>query len=267
MLGYAGRIAAVKFEKHHAVMMLPAILLPPVKYPWWALLTRYQYLWHRLESIFSHDGPSLISFNRPSRRNLHRPRLTNGEAGHPFSVACFAHIMEMRILNTTRQKRWNGKPETLQADFLKEVISKMETYGDRVQFTLTAAGRGPNYRVINSLDKKMAFDSAHHLLQGTPADFDSSAVTPLFSLEEMKLAHRGGAKTSRAADSRATGARTGTAASKILERIDTEKYEYFKSNRQMLPSTIGQHSDEITQLMKNGMSAQEAFDDVLKRHF
>ncbi|MDB5796035.1 MAG: hypothetical protein JWR25_2414 [Noviherbaspirillum sp.] len=177
-------------------------------------------------------------------------------------------FMEKRILNTTRQKRWNGKPETLQSDYLNEVISKMEAYGDRVQFALSGASRTPSYQVINPLDKKMAFDSNHHLLQGDAAQFDGSDVTAVFSLEEIRIARRGGGAKTRVAAPRTTGGtRTGTAASKILERIDTEKYEYFKNNREMLPSAIGRHSDEITQLMKNGMSAEEAFSDVLKRHF
>ena len=54
------------------------------------------------------------------------------------------------ILNTTRSKRWNGKIETLASDYLADVITQMETYGDRVQFAINGPGQRPNYQVTNT---------------------------------------------------------------------------------------------------------------------
>jgi len=53
-------------------------------------------------------------------------------------------------LNTTRNKRWNGRLETLKADYLSGVIGQMDAYGDRVQFALNGPGQKPLYQVINA---------------------------------------------------------------------------------------------------------------------
>jgi hypothetical protein len=51
------------------------------------------------------------------------------------------------------------------------------------------------------------------------------------------------------------------------EAVDGEKYAYFKANRHMLPDEINQHSDEISKLMLNGMSAEQAFGEVISKYF
>ena len=66
----------------------------------------------------------------------------------------------------------------------------------------------------------------------------------------------------------ATGsARPTTAAARAREAVDSEKYAYFKANRHMLPEEINQHSDEISKLMLNGLSAEQAFGEVITKYF
>ncbi|MFC5475048.1 hypothetical protein [Paraherbaspirillum soli] len=173
-------------------------------------------------------------------------------------------------MNTTRNKRWNGKIETLKPDYLNDVMGKMVAYGDRVQFGLTGPGQRPNYQVINTAGKKMAFDSNSHLLQPKEDEFVGSNATGIFTLDQVKLAIAGGGKTSTTTRTSRVGSgstRSSTATIKAKDLVDTAKYEYFKNNRQTLPASIGEYSDEITDLMKKGMSAEDAFGDVIKRYF
>ena len=170
---------------------------------------------------------------------------------------------------TTKSKRWNGKLDTLPADYLNDVKGKMESYGDRVQFRLGGSGERPNYQVMNTSDKKMAFDSNHHLVHPKAGEYVGSNASAVLSLDQIKAAIAGvGVRASAAArSSRASTGRSGTAAVKVKDLVDAEKYEYFKNNRQTLPAGIGEHSDEITALMKNGMAAADAFAEIVKRHF
>jgi hypothetical protein len=142
-----------------------------------------------------------------------------------------------------------------------------------VQLTLNGPGQRPHYQVINPAGKKMAFDSNHHLLHPKEDEFIPGNVSGVYTLEQVKLIAAGGAV--RLAGSgrvaRAGGAVRGTrntaAVVKAKDLIDTEKYNYFKNNRETLPPTIGDYSAQITALMKNGMSAEEAFNDVVSAHF
>lgn len=174
-------------------------------------------------------------------------------------------------MTTTRSKRWNGKIETLAADYLKDVITQMETYGDRVQFALNGPGQRPNYQVTNAAGKKMAFDQNNHLMHPKEGEFVGSNVSGLFTLAQVTSAKssvgvRASAGTKVSRTSSGSAPRTTSAAAKA-NLLDTEKYEYFKNNRQTLPPAIKEHSEEISDLMKKGMSAEDAFGDVLKRYF
>jgi hypothetical protein len=176
-------------------------------------------------------------------------------------------------LNTKRTKRWNGQIDTLAADYLKDVMGQMETYGDRVQFGLSGSGSRPNYQVINAFDKKMAFDSNNHLLHPQAHEFDGPNATRVFTLDQVKAAMTGigrastATRVSRAGSGNGSSSRGSTAAVKVKDVIDTEKYEYFKNNRQTLPPSIGEYSAAITELMKKGMSAEQAFGEIIKQHF
>lgn len=178
------------------------------------------------------------------------------------------------ILTTTRTKRWNGHIETLKADYLKEVMVQMDAYGDRVQLALNGPGQRPHYQVINTSGKKMAFDSNHHLLHPKEDEFIPGNVTGVYTLEQVKIIAAGGgvriagsSRVTRAGSGAVRSTRNTAAVVKAKDLVDTEKYNYFKSNRETLPPTIGEHSIQITDLMKNGMSAEEAFNEVIKEHF
>ncbi|WP_211442749.1 hypothetical protein [Collimonas humicola] len=177
-------------------------------------------------------------------------------------------------MNTTRTKRWTGKMDSLTTDYLKDVMGKMEVYGDRVQFGLTSPGPRPYYQLTNSSDKKMAFDGNNHLLHPKEDEFVGVNSTPVFSLEQIKAAIAAGGFRSTSSSSRgSSGAtrssspRAGSSAMKAKDLIDAARYEYFRSNRQAMPDGIGEHSAEITELMLKGSSAADAFNEVIKRHF
>ncbi len=179
-------------------------------------------------------------------------------------------------MSTKRSTRWNGELNSLTSDFLKEVIEKMDAYGDRVQFELPGKNRSPCYQVINTREMKMGFDN-RHLLQRLNADGNvSDEVTAVFTLEAIKAAQAGGGRKAASRSSTRGGASAGRATSSrsaapaavaAVDTIEQDKYAYFKSNRDFLPDGIARHSQEISQLMRNGMSAEQAFDAVIKEHF
>jgi len=175
-------------------------------------------------------------------------------------------------LNSPKSKRWNGKFDTLPVDYLKEVMAKMLDYGDRVQFSLAGAGSQLSYQVINALDKKMAFDRNHHLLASPTDEFTGTNASAVFTLDQVKARIAGvrvstgtTAKTIRAARTGSGGGRT--TAAKLGEQFATQRYEYFKNNRQTLPPAISEHSAEIAELMMKGKSVEEAFGEVVGKYF
>jgi hypothetical protein len=165
-------------------------------------------------------------------------------------------------LNTVKPKRWNGKIESLTAEYLNRVLEQMLTYGDRVQFALTRGGQRPEYQVINTAEKKMAFDS-NHLLTSNTHDFVASTSSRVYTLEQIEAAMTGvGAQIG---GTRVVGGgSTRTTAAQKVALIDAEKYEYFKKNRSSLPADIGKHAQEISALMMNGMSVEDAFAAAIK---
>lgn len=178
---------------------------------------------------------------------------------------------ELIILTTTRSKRWNGNIDALKTDYLNGVISQMDIYGDRVQFALVTSGSGPHYQLINGSGKKMAFDGNHRLHHPEDGEFSPGNATGVFTLEQVRLARAGASKPARTLSTgrvaRPSGTRAPSAAARAREQADSEKYAYFKTHRATLPDTIGEHSDEITTLMRNGMTAEQAFTEVLKKYF
>ena len=53
----------------------------------------------------------------------------------------------------------------------------------------------------------------------------------------------------------------------VVDTIDADKYKYFKENREFLPDGIQKYSDEIGALMREGKSAEAAFDEIVKQYF
>lgn len=149
-------------------------------------------------------------------------------------------------------------------------MEKMADYGDRVQFSLVSSGAEPSYQILNTAGKTMAFDRNHHLLRPEEGEFAGANGTQIFTLEQVKAAIAGIGLVSRSGSTRTTragGTTTRTSAAKLNEQFAAQRYEYFKNNRQMLPTTISEHSEEITELMKQGKSAEEAFGEVVKKYF
>ena len=144
-----------------------------------------------------------------------------------------------------------------------------------MQFALSSPGANPNYQVQNSAHKKMAFDSQHHLLQPQTAEFEGSNATPLLSLEQIRAAEAGlgraavakQAKPAKPAKSSKSAKRTVPAAPKEADLVDAAKYAYYKANRQTLPAGIGSYTSEISVLMRNGLSAEAAFTQIIQRYF
>jgi hypothetical protein len=175
-------------------------------------------------------------------------------------------------LVTSRSKRWNGDVATLPADYLNGVMAKMNDYGDRVQFSLTGPGSPPIYQVMNTLGKTMAFDKNHHLLQPAEDAFVGVNATPVFTLDQLKAglsaprARAGSATRAKSAARTASGVPR-TSAARLDEQFATQRYEYYKNNRQALPASISQYTDEITDLMKSGKTVEAAFDEVVKKYF
>jgi hypothetical protein len=180
------------------------------------------------------------------------------------------------ILTTTRSKRWNGQIEALKADYLKKIMIQMDAYGDRVQLALSGPGQRPHYQVMNASGKKMAFDSNHHLLHPEEDEFASGNVSNIYTLEQVSIIASGGGvriagsgpgRIARAGSGAARSPRNTAATVKADELVDAEKYRYFKTNRETLPPTIGTHSAQITHMMRKGMSAENAFSEVIKLHY
>ena len=151
-------------------------------------------------------------------------------------------------------------------------MEKMVDYGDRVQFSLTSSGPQPSYQVMNTLGKKMAFDRNHHLLHPQEDDFVGTNATGVITLEQVKSAISGigprlGTRSKSVHVARTRTGNSRTTAAKLDDQFAMQRYEYFRNNRQALPPTISEHSDEITELMKQGKSVEAAFDEVVKKYF
>ncbi|HEY5800117.1 MAG TPA: hypothetical protein VIT92_07845, partial [Burkholderiaceae bacterium] len=154
--------------------------------------------------------------------------------------------------------------------YLNDVMNQMLTYGERVRFAIGGGGMRPNFQVINSSERSMAFDGNIRLIHPKEGDFAGAKVSATFTLEQIETLATGGklAPTSRAGTTHvAKGPRTGTIAAQALDVLNAEKYAYFKEHRGSLPAEIGSHSDAITKLMQGGLSAADAFGEIVKRHY
>lgn len=152
-------------------------------------------------------------------------------------------------------------------------MAKMADYGDRVQFSLVSGGPQPSYQVLNTLGKKMAFDRNHHLLRAQEEEFAGANGSVVLTIEQVKRAISGigmgttatGSRTSRGV-TRSTGTGSRTTVAKMNDQFAAQRYEYFRNNRDSLPPTISEYSSEITDLMKQGKSVEEAFDEVISKY-
>lgn len=172
-------------------------------------------------------------------------------------------------MSTKRSKRWNGGLDSLDTDFLKEVIEKMQAYGDRVQFQAPGKASRPSYQVINPRDRKMGFDDRHLLLRLNDDGNIADELSPIYSMEAIRLAMTGAAKPApRTRSPRGTSsAKRSTTAAPVVDTVEQDKYAYFKAHRDTLPEGISRYSQEISQLMKGGLTADVAFQRIIDQHF
>jgi len=181
------------------------------------------------------------------------------------------NCLDTFILSTSRTKRWNGTLESLSGDYLKEVAQRMESYGDRVQFELPGHGKHPIYQVIGRGDRKMGFDGKHLLLRLNEAGNVAETLSTVFAIEAVRDAIAG-KRASRGATARATNGggatrRRAAAPVAVIDTVEQDKYAYYRAHRDTLPEGISQHAGEISTLMRAGKSAEEAFQDVISRHY
>src|SRR5690606_39624691 len=82
-----------------------------------------------------------------------------------------------------------GELSSLATDFLKEVIGKMDSYGDRVQCEMPhKENRVPCYQVINARDMKMGFDDRHLLMRLNEGGNIGEEMSTTYSLQAIKAA-------------------------------------------------------------------------------
>ena len=180
-------------------------------------------------------------------------------------------------MSTKRSKRWNGELDSLAPEFLKEVIEKMQSYGDRIQFEQPNRAAAPNYQVINPTGRKMGFDNRHLILRPNEDGNIGHELTPIYTLDAIKAAMTG-TRTSTARTSRPRASSTGRSttapatrssapAPAAVDTVERDKYAYYKENKEALPDGIVKYSQEVSTLMRQGMSAEAAFELIIKQHF
>jgi hypothetical protein len=175
-------------------------------------------------------------------------------------------------LSATRTKRWSGDIAALPAEYMNNVLEKMGAYGDRVQFSLVSGGAEPSYQIINNMDKAIAFDRDHHLLQAPDDLFAAANATAVLTLDQINTARASYGASSRTASKtgrvvKAASGPTKTAAARLDEQVAAARYAFFKANRATLPPRIAEYSGEIDHLLKKGKPVEEAFGEVVKKYF
>ena len=119
----------------------------------------------------------------------------------------------------------------------------------------------------------MAFDSKSLLLKPNENGDVSDNLSAIFTLEQIKAAKSGGRTPGTCSRSAVSSGGVRGSASRaarpapVVDTIDADKYKYFKENRDFLPEGIQKYSSEISALMKEGKSAEAAFDAIVKQYF
>lgn len=139
----------------------------------------------------------------------------------------------------------------------------MQAYGKTVQFEFPGHAKMPIYQVINQRGFKMGFDGKHLLHGLNENGVISDQLSAEFSLEQVEEALLAPPPMTRARKS--AGTRTRQAA--VPDTIEVDKYNYFKENRDWLPDDIQYYADDLSALMRSGMTAEQAFASILNEHY
>ena len=179
-----------------------------------------------------------------------------------YSAQLDNRFLGVYILTTRRAKRWDGELSSLSVDYLKEVLEKMHAYGQLVQFEFPGHAKMPIYQVINHRGYKMGFDGKHLLHDLNENGSISDQLSTEFSIEQVQQAMEAPVAAPRARKSAGTRARKYQP-----EQIEVDKYNYFRENRDWLPDDIQYYSDDISAMMRNGMTAEQAFSSILDENY
>ncbi|HHU95033.1 MAG TPA: hypothetical protein GXX62_08165 [Alcaligenaceae bacterium] len=167
-------------------------------------------------------------------------------------------------MTTRRSKRWDGNLTSLSVDYLKEVVEKMQAYGKTVQFEFPGHAKMPIYQVINQRGFKMGFDGKHLLHSLNENGNISDNLSAEFSLEQVQEAMTKPAAAAPRARKSAGGA---TRKAAVPDTVEVDKYNYFRANRDWLPDGIQEYADDISALMRTGMTAEQAFASIINEHY
>lgn len=150
-------------------------------------------------------------------------------------------------------------------------MERMESYGDRVQFELPGHGKRPIYQVIGRSERKMGFDGKHLLLRLNESGNVADTLSPIYNLDAVRDAIAGkrtrGASGTRAASGSSPTRRRAAAAPAVIDTVEQDKYAYYREHRDELPDDITQYAGQISELMRAGKSAEEAFGQILAEHY
>lgn len=152
-------------------------------------------------------------------------------------------------------------------------MERMESYGDRVQFELPGHSKRPIYQVIGKGERKMGFDGKHLLLRLNESGNVADSLSPVYTLDAVQAAISGKRSPRRTANADSTGSsgtrvrRRAAPAVPAVDTVEQDKYAYYRAHREDLPEDIAQYAGEISQLMRAGKSAEEAFTHVVSQYY
>lgn len=150
-------------------------------------------------------------------------------------------------------------------------MERMESYGDRVQFELPGHSKRPIYQVIGRGDRKMGFDGKHLLLRPNESGDVADTLSPIYTLSAVRDAIAGKRSPRSATSTRSAssgGARRRIEAAPVaVDTVEQDKYAYYRAHRSELPEDISQYANEISQLMRAGKTAEDAFGQILAEYY
>ena len=107
------------------------------------------------------------------------------------------------------------------------------------------------------------------MLHPAEDEFVGANATPVLTLAQIETAIANVGVKRVVTSTRAVRSVRGSSkpAARPGDLIDIQKYEYFKNNIKTLPEGIREYSQDITNLMKKGMTAEAAFGQIVAEYF